>query len=66
VTHDAARLQYGDGLPREPLFVILHRGLLIGARRVSGQKGQACEDADKFDPPVASHHGSGIRLANYS
>jgi hypothetical protein len=54
VTHHASSLQYGDGLPREPIFIVL----LNGAGRVPGQYGKAREDANEFNAPIASHCGS--------
>src|SRR5262249_60578168 len=63
VTHDAARLQDGHGLPSDPLLIFLSGGLLSGARRVSCQNRQAGEAPDKFYPPISSP-SCNVRSAN--
>jgi hypothetical protein len=59
VTRGAARLQYGDGLSREPALIILRKGSrewpISGAGRVSSQNGKAGEYANEFDPPSSFH-----------
>jgi hypothetical protein len=59
MTHYTASLQYGDGLPRDPMFILLSglssERMISGARRISGQNGKAREDANEFDASIASH-----------
>ncbi|HZF40322.1 MAG TPA: hypothetical protein VE715_15960 [Blastocatellia bacterium] len=55
-------MQYGDGLTSEPTLILLLKGSLSGARRVSGQNRKAREYADDFDPPIAFHCGSVMRF----
>jgi hypothetical protein len=58
VTHDTAGIQYGDGLSRDPMFVLLSERMISGAGSVSGQNGKAGEDANEFDPLISSHCGN--------